>query len=135
MNTRRLAFALTLAVLAAGVATAERPPQKRDVAELVVSGKVEKIATKIDKFGGDGEMTSYTARVAVAKVVKGDAAKAGDAVEARWFRVTKRPTKPIAGAFGQDHGLKEKDEATFWLVKGRDGWDVIYNSDGVEKKK
>jgi hypothetical protein len=130
---RPLHVAAALALLAAAsAARAERALEKRDKADLVVSGKVEKITTKTDKFGNDGEITHYTAKVAIDKVEKGDA-KAGDTIEVKWSHVTKRPSKTFVGAYGHGYGLKEKDEARLWLRKGRDGWDVIYNKEGVEK--
>jgi len=133
MKPLHLAAALALLAVASA-ANAERPLQKRDKADLTVTGKVEKITTKTSKFGNDGEMTTYTAKVAIDKVEKGDGAKAGDTIDVTWFHVTKRPSKAFPGAYGQEHDLKEKDEAKFWLMKGKDAWSVIYNKDGVEKK-
>ena len=52
-----------------------------------------------------------------------------------WFRLTKSPSQPMPGASGQDHKLKENDTAMFWLMKSKDRWSVIYNSNGVEKVK
>jgi hypothetical protein len=121
-----------VAVLLVCAARAERPPQSREKADLVVVGRVTKLATAEAKFGGDGVMTTYTATVKVDKVVKGEA---GDEVAVTWFRVTTRPSKPLPGAYGQDHKLKEKDVAKFWLMKNKDGYSVIYNTTGVEKVK
>ena len=125
-------LACLAAVLLVCTARAERPPQSREKADLVVTGKVAKLTTTETKFGGDGVMTTYTATVKVDKVEKG---KADDEIAVTWFRVTTRPTEPLAGAYGQDHKLKEKDVATFWLMKGKDGYSVIYNPKGVEKVK
>lgn len=127
-------FALVALVVLASSALAERPPQFRKDAALVVTGTVEKLTAKDRLFGGDGVMTTYTAKVKVEKAEKGDV-KAGDTVEVTWFRVTKTPSRPLAGAYGQDHGLKEKDEATFWVTGDKAPYSVIYNKDGVEKKK
>ena len=135
MRTHHVVLTTLTLLAVAAVATAERPPEKRDEAELVVVGKVHKISTMTEKFGKTGEMTYYTAKVVVDKVEKGDGAKAGDTVSVTWFHVTKQPEKGFVGAFGHDYGLKEKDEATFWLMKRRGKWEVIYNKDGVEKKK
>ena len=77
---------LVSVLLVTCTARAERPPQSREKADLVVTGKV-----------------------------------------------TTRPTKPLPAAYGQDHKLKEKDVATFWLMKNKDSWSVIYNAKGVEK--
>ena len=130
--TKFASFVVVLLVVS--VARAERPPQSREKADLMVAGKVTKLMAKDAAFGGDGVMTTYTATVKVDEVEKGEA-KASDTVDVTWFRVTKRPTRPIVGAFGQDHKLKEKDAAKFWLMKGKDRWSVIYNSKGVEKVK
>jgi len=129
---KRLAIA-SLVVFAAA-AVAERPPQFRKGAEVIVTGTVEKLTTAEKEFAGEGVTTTYTATVKVSEVKKGDV-KAGDTIDVTWFHVTKRPTKPVAGAFGQDHGLKEKDEATFWLMGSTPPYAVIYNRDGVEKVK
>ena len=125
---------IAVVLLVAAVVRAERPPESREEADLVVTGKVTKLATKKKGFGGDGVMTTYTATVKVDKVEKGKA-KPGDAISVTWFHVTKTPSKAFPGAYGQDHKVKQKDEATFWLMKnGKDNWSVIYNDKGVEKK-
>ena len=131
-----LSVALALLVVAA-VAQAERPPQSRDEAKLVVSGTVKSTAAKESPFGGDGVRTDYTAEVVVDSVDRGEV-KAGDTVTVTWFHVTKRPTGFFAGAFGHGYALKEKDRAKFWLMdRGpggpRGAWEVIYNKNGVEK--
>lgn len=132
-------FSVVLTVLVfAAMAQAERPPQSRDQAKLVVSGTVKKIATKTSSFGGDGVRTDYTAEVVVDSVEKGAKVKAGDTIRVTWFRVTKAPTRPIAGAFGHSYAIKEKDKAKFWLMDRASGaangsWVVIYNQNGIEK--
>jgi hypothetical protein len=127
--------ALLVALLFALPALAERRPELRKNATLVVVGTVEKLTSEGKKFGGDGVMTTYKAKVKVSKVEKGDV-KVGDVIDVTWFHVTKRPSRPLAGAYGQNHGLKEKDAATFWLLGGEKGkWEIIYNKDGVEKVK
>jgi hypothetical protein len=134
---KSLSVALALFVFAA-VAQAERPPQSRDDAKLVVSGTVKTITTKESSFGGDGVRTDYTAEVVLDSVDRGEKVKAGDTITVTWFHVTKRPTGFIAGAFGHGYALKEKDKAKFWLLdRGpgvpRGAWVVIYNKNGVEK--
>ena len=120
-------------LLFACMARAERPPQSQEKADLVVTGKVTKLASKDSEFGGDGVMTTYTATVKVDKVEKG---KAADEITVTWFRVTKTPSKPFDAAYGQDHKLKEKHTAKFWLMKGgKNRWSVIYNTKGVERVK
>jgi len=117
-------------------ALAERPPQKREAAAVVVVGTVEKIQSADKPFGGDGTMTTYTAEIKVEKVEKGDKVKAGETIKITWFHVTKRPTQPIVGAFGQAHDVKEKGKIRVWLMpppRGTEAYPVIYNKDGVEK--
>jgi hypothetical protein len=132
-----IAAAFVLAVLASA-ARAERPPQSRDDAKLVVSGTVKTITTKETAFGGDGVRTDYSAEIVVDAVDRGDKVKAGDTVTATWFYVTKKPTKLIVGAFGHNYDLKEKEKAKLWLTDRSPGlakgsWAVIYNKNGVEK--
>jgi hypothetical protein len=112
--------------------TAERPPQQRSDADVVLTGIIEKISTRDVAFGGDGVNTTYTATVKITKVTKGDL-KVGDTVQVSWFHVTKSPTCPLPGAYGQDHKLAVKDEATFWLLGDKAPYTVLYNRDGVEK--
>ena len=133
------ALSVALAFLAfAARAQAERPPQSRDDAKLVVSGTVKAITTKDSAFGGDGVRTDYTAEVVVDSVDRGEKVKAGDTITLTWFHVTKKPTGFIVGAFGHGYALKEKDKAKFWLMDRGPGtpkgvWVVIYNRNGVDK--
>ncbi|MFO0845232.1 MAG: hypothetical protein U0797_23095 [Gemmataceae bacterium] len=127
-------IAALMAGLALPMARAERPPERREDADAVVVGKVKKVATKMEEFGGDGVATHFTAEVEVAKVDKGEGLKAGQTIRVKWFRVTKTPTKPIAGAFGHVYKIDKGDEARFWLMGSpKKGFEVIYNRDGVEK--
>lgn len=131
MRTRT--FLLAALVLAAE-ARAERPPQQKDTATDVVVGTVEKIKTDEKKFFDDGVRSEYTATVKVEKADKGDL-KAGDTISVKWFRVTRFPSKPVAGAAGHAYpAAKEKETVKVWLIKSKDGtYGVIYNKDGMEK--
>jgi hypothetical protein len=134
IHMRAMMLAVAVMGMASGLVLAERPPQKRSDAEVVVTGTVEKIEKAEKPFGGDGVNTTYTATVKVAKVTKGEV-KAGDSIKVTWFRVTKSPTRPLPGAYGQEHKIAEKDEATFWLLGGKSPYSVIYNAEGIEKVK
>ena len=134
MRTCHVTFAALALFAAATAATAERPPQKRDDAELILTGKVEKITSKTSKFGNDGEMTTYVAKVAVDKVEKGKDVEIVS-LDVTWFHVTKNPSKAFPGAYGHKYDLKAGDRARFWLVKDKGAWTVIYGKDGVEKLK
>jgi len=131
---REILWTVTLLGLSAGLVWAERPPQKREDADVVVTGVVKKIATSERTFGGDGINTTYTATVEVTQVKKGEV-KVGDTIQVTWFRVTKNPSKPLTGAYGQAHKIAEKDEATFWLLGTKSPYSVIYNITGIEKVK
>jgi hypothetical protein len=128
-------MAVMLALLLAGTASAERIPQPRSEADLVLAGTVARVTSTDKKFGSDGVMTTYVAEVKVSEVEKGKGAKAGETVKVTWFNVTKTPSRPLPGAYGQAHKLKAKDNARFWLMKSKGPWIVIYNKDGVEKLK
>lgn len=118
------------------LARTERPIQPKDDASLVVTGTVGKITTTKAKFGNDGVMTNYSATVKVDKVERGTDVKPGETIKVLWFHVTKRPSQPLFGAYGQSYKLKGKTKAKFWLVKeSGDGWTIIYNPKGVEKAK
>lgn len=133
---RAFVIAVLVIGLAASMSQAERPPQKREDANAVVVGKVKKITTKESEFGGDGTYTDYTAEVEVTKADKGDDVKAGETIKVQWFRVTKRPSEPLPGAYGHAYKIEKDDEAKFWLMgSAKKGFEVIYSSDGVEKVK
>ncbi|NBO92800.1 MAG: hypothetical protein EBV06_10905 [Planctomycetia bacterium] len=127
-------IALLALVLFVLTLRAERPPQQRSQADVVVSATVEKVEAAQSKFGPDGIRTDYTATVKLTSVEKGDV-KVGSTVKLTWFYVTKRPSGFFAGAFGQDHGLKANDQAKFWLLGEKQPYTIIYNSEGVEKLK
>jgi hypothetical protein len=136
MYVRQTALALVVLSLAVSLVRAERPPEQRSRADAVVVGTVEKITPKTDTFGTDGVKTTYTATVEVTKVEKGEDIKQGDTIKVTWFAVTKPPSNPFPGAYGQKHALKAKTAARFWLMGSADkGFTIIYNRDGVELQK
>jgi hypothetical protein len=135
MRTSTVIASLVLIACLGTTALAERPPERRDKADLVVVGTIKKITSKKSPWGGDGESTSYTAEVTVDKVDRGKGARVGETIKVNWYRVTKSPRKLLPGAYGHSYDIKEKDEATFWLMKGKSDWTIIYNRDGVEKVK
>ena len=111
---------------------AEREPQNREDAELVVVGKVHQIIPKDEKFGGDGTLTRYLAQVKVTAVERGKGAKIGDRINVLWFRVTKGPSKTFPGAYGHAYPIKADNVVRFWLMKEGKDWSIIYNNKGVE---
>lgn len=125
---------LTLSLIIPRV-SAELPPQQRDKADAEIVGVVKSIKEQQKKVA-DGIRTNYTAMVLVQSVAKGKGVKAGDTIEVAWLHMTKKPSKPLAGAYGHDYKLKAKDKARFWLIKTalKNNWAIIYNQNGVEKE-
>jgi hypothetical protein len=135
---RSTAFVVGLLALALVVqrANAERPLEKKESATNVVTGVIKQIDTKESKFGADGVQTNYTAEIAVAKVEKGEGIKAGDTIKINWFHVTKRPSKLLPGAYGHGYAVAKKGETVrVYLMKRNSGYEVIYNSEGMEAVK
>ena len=135
MNARLAMMAGVVLGLLATACMAERLPQQRKEADLVVVGKVDGIKTKESKFFDDGIQTNYTAAVVVTKVERGKGAKIGERLHVRWYAVTKTPSKPPPAAYGHSYKIKADDIVRFWLKKDGRDWKIIYNSKGVEKVK
>lgn len=125
---------VALGILASG-SFAERPPIQRKEADAVVNGTVTNITARESAFLSDGIKTTYVAKVTVDKVDKNNDIKAGDVINVSWFHVTTRPSRPTPGAYGHAYHLKKGDRAKFWLLSAGKDWEIIYNSDGVEKHK
>lgn len=131
-------FSLALSFFSSG-ARAERPPQDRKVAMLVVSGTVKTLTAKESPYVSNddsktrlGTLTEYTAEVMVESVDKGDKVRAGDTIKVYWFHVTKFTGIPFGGAVGHGYPLKKASRAKFWLMERTEDWGIIYNKDGVE---
>lgn len=136
MNRISILVSILALVLFVQAASAERPPEKKEAATNVISGAIKNIETKESPFGGDGVRTDYTAAIAIDKVDKGDGLKAGETVKITWFRVTKNPSKNIVGAFGHSYAMAKKGEMVkVYLMKRGAGYEVIYNSEGMEAVK
>ena len=131
-------FSLALSFLASRV-RAERPPQFRKEAMLIVSGTVKTLTSKDSPYVDTdtqvrlGTLTEYTAEIVVKSVEKGEKVRVGDTIKVYWFHVTKLTGKAFGGAVGHGYPLKEKSQAKFWLMEGKENcWAIIYNEDGVE---
>ena len=119
---------------------AERPPQFRRDAKLVVSGTVKTITlTKSPYVANDapkvrlGTLVQYTAEIVVESVEKGERARVGDTIKVSWFHVTELTGIGFGGAVGHSYPLAEKSRARVWLMGPyEDCWAIIYNHDGVE---
>lgn len=133
-----LVVLLGLSFLASNV-RAERPPQSRDKATLVVSGTVKTITSKKSPYVATddpkvrlGTLTEYTAEIVVESIEKGGRVRVGDTIKVSWFHVTELTGIAFGGAVGHGYPFKEKSRGKFWLVEGKDCWTIIYNKDGVE---
>ena len=126
-------FVLGLAM--PSVALAERPPEQRNKADMIMTGTIKSIKEDKKPFSGDGVMSNYTAEVVVDAVEKGPDLKTGSTIKITWFNVTKRPSKPLPAAYGHKYKLKAKDKVNYWLMKTKTKgvWTIIYNKDGAEK--
>lgn len=135
MSGSRAIAATLVVVLTACIATAERPPEQKGDAQLVVSGQLVNVNGKEEKIGEDGILMHYEAELKVANVDKGEGVKAGDTIKVTWIHATKKPSGAFAGAFGHNYNVKKGDRVQAYLMK-RDGgtWEVIYNPQGMGKK-
>lgn len=140
---RRFAILAALFSLAfsplAGRIRAERPPEFRKEATLVVGGTVKTLTSKDSPYVDTdtqvrlGTLTEYTAEIVVESVEKGEKVRVGETIKVTWYHVTKFTGIPFGGAVGHGYPLKEKSQARFWLMERAQGcWAVIYNKDGVE---
>jgi hypothetical protein len=130
---RMIAFVALVAFTSAS--WAERAPEDRKDATLVVVGTVKKIKAEAETYNTDGEITYYFATVAVEKVEKGDKVKAGEDLKLYWYKITKRATAKVPGGSSHPCSATEKDRSRFWVKKGSRGWEIVFADDGVEKLK
>jgi hypothetical protein len=137
MMRLRWTATVTFVALTACLAVAERPPEEKKDANVVVVGDLVKITPKEEKIGGnnDGVLTKYEAELKVTRVQKGDGVKAGDTLKIFWIHITKKPSGNFAGAFGHDYKVKKGDQVEAYLMKRGDGkYEVIYNAAGMQKE-
>jgi hypothetical protein len=132
---RRALSAGVIVAIVSGAALGERAPEDRKDARLVLVGTVKKVTSEREKLEEDGEITYYTATVAVEKVERGKDVKAGEDIKVYWYKVTRVPTAKRPRGSSHPCSCAEKDRARFWINKGSRGWEIIFSSDGVEKLK
>jgi hypothetical protein len=133
---RWTAAATAIVVIACG-ALAERPPEEKKDAQVVVTGKLAKITENTEKIGAkkDGVLAHYEAELKVAAVEKGDGIKAGDTLKITWIYVPTKPSGDFVGAFGHDYKVKQGDQVEAYLMKRAGGkLEVLYNPAGMVKK-
>lgn len=120
-------------------AAAERPPEPKESATHVVVGVVQQVDTANESFGGgrfgcgSGQRANHTGRLVVEKVERGEGVRAGDTLQMRWFEVTRSPSGGWVGPGGHSYGAAKKGaRVRAHLTKGSDGYEVIYNQEGID---
>src|SRR5262245_49254111 len=116
---------------------AERPIEDKKTASDVITGTVQKITAKEQKYCDDGIRTSYVAEIKIDQVERGKNIKPGALVSITWFQVTKTPSKPIPDAYGHKYDVKEKATVRVYLLRQKNAqvFGVIYNPAGIEGLK
>lgn len=131
-------FATVVLIAITSALWAERAPEDRKDATLVVVGTVKKVKAEPEVYNTDGEVVYYFATVEVEKVEKSpkDAkVAAGKELKLYWYKITKAGTAKVEGGSSHPCSAAEKDRARFWLKKGSRGWEIVFADDGVEKLK
>ncbi len=85
----------------AGAAAAERPPERKETADFILTGKVNRIYTR-----REGRLTEYVVRIIIDQVHKGEGVKPGEAFYISVFQKS-APLLPVAEARGHSDVPKE----------------------------
>ncbi|MBX6314658.1 MAG: PDZ domain-containing protein [Isosphaeraceae bacterium] len=116
-HNRAPLFLVAVAALALwpAVACAERPPERKEDAALVVTGRVGKVYTNVDAVE-----ENYIIEIQVEAVERGRGARAGETVDARIFR--RRPDAPrVPAAYGHHDFPREGERVRAYLNRRPDG--------------
>ena len=133
--TARLAAALLLCGVAAGEVPPLAPPELEKEAELIVTGKVTKVAAEDVKppAGGAERETKHRLTVEVAKVVKGKPKDPAKPVVAVGWSAQLKPRTTGSGGHYADKGgvrvsaVREGWELKLYLKPGKDGeYDILF---------
>src|SRR5262245_33456798 len=135
MRPMRQFLALLVVFSLTATTRAERPIEDKKTASDVITGTVQKITAKEQKYQDDGIRTSYVAEIKVDQVERGKNVKPGDLISVAWFHVTKTPSKPVPDAYGHKYEVKEKMTVRAYLMRQKNAqvFSVIYNPAGIEK--
>ncbi|HEV3165221.1 MAG TPA: PDZ domain-containing protein [Isosphaeraceae bacterium] len=111
----RLVAGVWLIVLLSGTpGWAERPPERKEEAALVVTGQVEKVYTNVDEAN-----INQIVAIRIDSVERGKGFNPGDLLDARCFR--RKPNAPrIPAAYGH-HDLPREGERIRAYLNPRDG--------------
>ena len=118
----RTAYAYPAAIVLAaalaswpGTAGAERMPERKEAADYILTGRVEKVFKR-----QEGRRHEYVVLLAVREVHKGEGVKAGDAFYAYCFQVAKVPLVPVAEEGGHD-AVPQEGQTVKAYVRHRGG--------------
>src|SRR5262249_31639398 len=132
--TSKLLIVLVIFSVVASI-HAERPIEDKKAASDVVTGTVQKITAKEQKYENDGIRTSYVAEIKIDQVERGKNTKPGEVISVTWFHVTKTPSKPVPDAYGHKYDVQEKTAVRAYLIREKKVFSIIYNPAGIEKLK
>jgi hypothetical protein len=107
--------ALALFVCSVTPAQAERPPEPKKDADLVVTGRVAKVYTNIDEAN-----VNHIIEIEVASTEKGQAIESGQILDARCFQ-RRRDAPRVPAAFGHHQFPLEGQMVKAYLMRRTDG--------------
>jgi hypothetical protein len=111
----RLPLALALWALAATGARAERPPESKSQADLIVTGRVGKVYTNTDAAD-----LNYIVEIEIQSIQKGQGVQPGQVLDARCFQ--RRPDAPrVPAAYGHRQVPREGEAIRAFLMLRSDG--------------
>jgi hypothetical protein len=109
-----LSITLALLVLAAP-SRAERPPERKEDADLVVTGRVGKVYTNTDPAN-----VNFIVELEVQSTQKGQALPSGQILDARCFQ-RRRDAPRVPAAYGHHQVPREGDTIRAYLMRRPDG--------------
>jgi hypothetical protein len=114
-TTPRLPIVLIFLALITAPARAERPPEPKPQADLIVTGQVGKVYTNTDRAD-----INFIVEIEVRSTEKGQAIQPGQILDARCFQ--RRPDAPrVPAAYGHHQVPREGDKVRAYLMRRPDG--------------
>jgi hypothetical protein len=112
----KILFPITLVLLVLGATSvwAERPPEPKQDADLIVTGRVGKVYTNIDSAN-----VNYIVEIEVQSTQKGQAFPPGQILDARCFQ-RQRDAPRVPAAYGHHQVPREGDTIKAYLMKRPD---------------
>jgi hypothetical protein len=119
---RKSLFPVTLALLVfAAPSRAERPPERKEDADLIVTGRVGKVYTNTDPAN-----VNFIVEIEVQSTQKGQAFPSGQILDASCFQ-RRRDAPRVPAAYGHHQVPREGDTIRAYLMRRTDGrYEGIY---------